>query len=172
VDVYNINIVEVSKEIVHEKIKGILDIWCEIDGMPSIIDLKATGQIGNRWDDFGWDERNFQFSNHILQPAIYKYLIYKTLGIEDVPFYYLVFSTKNLDILFWEVKYLDFDETCEKVEQLADDLDKFIQNADEKDYFPICDYKVCSQCQMTNCFFRQEVPKIETQILKLELWKL
>lgn len=169
VDVYNINILEVGKEIVHDKIKGILDIWCEIDGMPSIIDLKATGQIGNRWDDFGWDERNFQFSNHILQPAIYKYLIYKTLGIEDAPFYYLVFSTKNSDILFWEVKYLDFDETCEKVEQLADDLDKFIQNADEKDYLPICDYKVCSQCKMTNCFFRQEVPKIEKQILKLEL---
>ena len=169
VDVYNINIVEVSKEIVHEKIKGILDIWCEIDGMPSIIDLKATGQIGNRWDDFGWDERNFQFSNHILQPAIYKYLIYKTLGIEDVPFYYLVFSTKNTDILFWEVKYLDFDETCEKVEQLAEDLDKFIQNADEKDYTPICDYKICTNCQITKCFFRQEVPKVEQQILKLEL---
>jgi len=169
VDVYNININEVSKEIVYRRIKGILDIWCEIDNVPSIIDLKATGQIGNKWDEYGWDERNFQYSNHILQPAIYKYLIYKTLGIEDVPFYYLVFSTKNSDILFWEVKYIDFYETCEKVEQLADELDIFIQNADEKNYTPICEYKICTNCQMTNCFFRQEVPKVEQQILKLEL---
>ena len=166
VDNYNIKIVEVSKEIVHEKIKGILDIWCEIDGMPSIIDLKATGQIGNRWDDFGWDERNFQFSNHILQPAIYKYLIYKTLGIEDVPFYYLVFSTKNTDILFWEVKYLDFDEMCLQVEDLANRLDEFIENSDESSYTPICDYKVCQKCEM-ECFYRQEIPKIETKFLKL-----
>ena len=169
VDNYNIKINEIGKEIIVDRIKGILDIWCEIDGIPAIIDIKTSGQIGNKWEEYGWDERNFQFSNHILQPAIYKYLIYKTLGIEDVPFYYLVFSTKNTDILFWEVKYLDFDETCEKVEQLAEDLDKFIQNADEKDYTPICDYKICTNCQMTNCFFRQEVPKIEKQILKLEL---
>ncbi len=166
VDNYNIKIVEVSKEIVHEKTKGILDIWCEIDGMPSIIDLKATGQIGNRWEEYGWDERNFQYSNHILQPAIYKYLIYKTLGIEDVPFYYLVFSTKNTDILFWEVKYLDFDEVCLQVEDLANRLDEFIQNSDESSYTPICDYKVCQKCEM-NCFYRQEIPKIETKFLKL-----
>ena len=166
VDVYNINIVEVSKEIVHEKIKGILDIWCEIDEMPSIIDLKATGQIGNKWEVYGWDERNFQFSNHILQPAIYKYLIYKTLGIEDVTFYYLVFSTKNTDILFWEVKYLDFDEMCLQVEDLANRLDEFIQNSDESSYTPICDYKVCQKCEM-NCFYRQDIPKIETKFLKL-----
>ena len=127
VDVYNININEVSKEIVYRRIKGILDIWCEIDNVPSIIDLKATGQIGNRWDDFGWDERNFQYSNHILQPAIYKYLIYKTLGIEDVPFYYLVFSTKNTDILFWEVKYVDFEDTCNYIDKLVKELDAFIK---------------------------------------------
>ena len=166
VDNYNIKIVEVSKEIVHEKTRGILDIWCEIDGMPSIIDLKATGQIGNRWEEYGWDERNFQYSNHILQPAIYKYLNYKTLGIEDVPFYYLVFSIKNTDILFWEVKYLDFDEVCLQGEDLANRLDEFIQNSDESSYTPICDYKVCQKCEM-NCFYRQEIPKIETKFLKL-----
>ena len=167
VDNYNIKINEIGKEIIVDRIKGILDIWCEIDGIPAIIDIKTSGQIGNKWEEYGWDERNFQYSNHILQPAIYKYLIYKTLGIEDVPFYYLVFSTKNSDILFWKVKYIDFYETCEKVEQLADNLDIFIQNADEKDYTPICDYKICTNCQMTNCFFRQEVPKVETKFLKL-----
>lgn len=169
VDNYNIKIQEIGKEIIVDRIKGILDIWCEIDGIPTIIDLKTSAQIGNKWDDYGWDDKNFSYSTHVLQPAIYKYLIYKSLDIYDVPFYYLVFSTKNTDILFWEVEYLDFDETCEKVEQLADDLDKFIQNADEKDYLPICDYKICTNCQMTNCFFRQEIPKIEQKFLKLEL---
>jgi len=168
VDNYNIKIVEVGKEIVVDRIKGILDIWCEIDGMPSIIDLKATGQIGNRWDDFGWDERNFQFSNHILQPAIYKYLIYKTLGIEDVPFYYLVFSTKNTDILFWEVKYVDFEDTCNYIDKLAKELDAFIKYNSESEFWPICDYKFCQNCKM-ECTFRQEIPKIETKFLKLEL---
>ena len=168
VDVYNININEVSKEIVYRRIKGILDIWCEIDNVPSIIDLKATGQIGNRWDDFGWDERNFQYSNHILQPAIYKYLIYKSLDIYDVPFYYLVFSTKNTDILFWEVKYVDFEDTCNYIDKLAKELDAFIKYNSESEFWPICDYKFCQKCKM-ECTFRQEIPKIEQKFLKLEL---
>lgn len=166
VDVYNININEVSKEIVYRRIKGILDIWCEIDNVPSIIDLKATGQIGNKWEEYGWDERNFQYSNHILQPAIYKYLIYKTLGIEDVPFYYLVFSTKNSDILFWEVKYVDFEDTCNYIDKLAKELDDFIKYNNESEFWPICDYKFCQNCKM-QCTFRQEIPKIETKFLKL-----
>jgi len=165
IDTYNIEILEVSKEIVYKRIKGILDIYCKIDGLESIIDIKSTGQIGNRWEDYGWDDRNFQYSTHILQPAIYKYLIYKETGYEDIPFYYLVFSTKNTDILFWEVKYLDFDEMCSQIEDLANRLDDFIQNSDESSYTPICDYKVCQKCEM-NCFYRQEIPKIETKFLK------
>ncbi|WP_461372094.1 hypothetical protein, partial [Candidatus Darwinibacter acetoxidans] len=166
VDNYNIKIVEVGKEIVVDRIKGILDIWCEIDGIPAIIDIKTSGQIGNKWDDYGWDDKNFSYSTHVLQPAIYKYLIYKSLDIYDVPFYYLVFSTKNTDILFWEVKYVDFDEMCLQVEDLANRLDEFIENSDESSYTPICDYKVCQKCEM-NCFYRQDIPKIETKFLKL-----
>ena len=168
IDTYNIEILEVSKEIVYKRIKGILDIYCKVDGLESIIDLKTTSQIGNRWDDFGWDDRNFQFSNHILQPAIYKYLIYKTLGIEDVPFYYLVFSTKNSDILFWEVKYVDFEDTCNYIDKLAKELDAFIKYNSESEFWPICDYKFCQNCKM-ECTFRQEIPKIEQKFLKLEL---
>jgi len=168
VDNYNIKIQEIGKEIIVDRIKGILDIWCEIDGIPAIIDIKTSAQIGNKWDEFGWDDKNFSYSTHILQPAIYKYLIYKSLDIYDVPFYYLVFSTKNTDILFWEVKYLDFDEMCLQVEDLSNRLDEFIENSDESSYTPICDYKVCQKCEM-NCFYRQEIPKIETKFLKLEL---
>ena len=49
---------------------------------------------------------------------------------------------------------------------LANRLDEFIQNSDESSYTPICDYKVCQKCEM-NCFYRQEIPKIETKFLKL-----
>jgi len=168
VDSYNIEILEVSKEIIYKRIKGILDIYCKINGHESIIDLKTSAQIGNKWDDYGWDDKNFSYSTHVLQPAIYKYLIYKSLDIYDVPFYYLVFSTKNTDMLFWEVKYVDFDEMCLQVEDLSNRLDEFIENSDESSYTPICDYKVCQKCEM-NCFYRQEIPKIETKFLKLEL---
>ena len=168
VDNYNIKIQEIGKEIIVDRIKGILDIWCKIDGIPAIIDLKTTAQIGNRWEDYGWDDRNFSYSTHVLQPAIYKYLIFKTLDLYDIPFYYLVFSTKNTDILFWEVKYIDFDETCKQIEKLANELDEFIKYNSESEFWPICDYKFCQNCKM-NCTFRQETPKIETKFLKLEL---
>ena len=127
VDNYNIKIQEIGKEIIVDRIKGILDIWGQMDGAPVIIDIKTTAQIGNRWEDYGWDDRNFSYSTHVLQPAIYKYLIFKTLDLYDIPFYYLVFSTKNTDILFWEVKYIDFDETCKQIEKLANELDEFIK---------------------------------------------
>lgn len=166
VDNYNIKIQEIGKEIVVDRIKGILDIWCEIDGMPSIIDLKTSAQIGNKWDDYGWDDKNFQYSTHVLQPAIYKYLIYKETGYEDIPFYYLVFSTKNTDILFWEVKYVDFEDTCNYIDKLAKELDDFIKYNSESEFWPICDYKFCQNCKM-ECTFRQEIPKIETKFLKL-----
>jgi hypothetical protein len=165
---YNIKINEIGKEIIVDRIKGILDIWCEIDGIPAIIDLKTSAQIGNKWDDYGWDDKNFSYSTHVLQPAIYKYLIYKSLGIYDAPFYYLVFSTKNTDILFWEVKYVDFEDTCNYIDKLAKELDDFIKYNNESEFWPICDYKFCQNCKMI-CTFRQEIPKIETKFLKLEL---
>src|SRR5690606_10524948 len=56
VDSYNIEILEVSKEIIYKRIKGILDIYCKIDGLESIIDIKTSAQIGNRWEEYGWDE--------------------------------------------------------------------------------------------------------------------
>jgi len=168
VDNYNIKIQEIGKEIVVDRIKGILDIWCELDGIPAIIDIKTSAQIGNKWDDYGWDDKNFSYSTHVLQPAIYKYLIYKSLDIYDVPFYYLVFSTKNTDILFWEVKYVDFEDTCNYIDKLAKELDAFIKYNPESELWPICDYKFCQNCKM-NCTFRQEIPKIEQKFLKLEL---
>src|SRR5690606_33771161 len=45
VDNYNIKIQEIGKEIIVDRIKGILDIWCEIDGIPAVIDIKTTAQI-------------------------------------------------------------------------------------------------------------------------------
>lgn len=95
---YNIEIVEVNKRLETEEENGILDILAKWDGELCIIDLKYSGLIDDKWNEMGWDLESLSMKDSImLQGVHYKYLAEKSLNIKDIPFYYFVFSSSEVD---------------------------------------------------------------------------
>lgn len=96
---YNVKILSIGDEkFNYGQAKGTPDIVAEIDGELSIIDLKASGLIRDKWSDFGWEDiaNPYKPKVKILTQAMhYKYIAQNLYGKEDVPFYFWVFSTTN-----------------------------------------------------------------------------
>jgi hypothetical protein len=85
----------------HPKASGIADIIAEWDGQKVIIDTKTTAHINNRWEKYGWGDEKFENPDSVeaqhltIQAVQYKLLAKYEWGIEDIPFYFFVFSTTD-----------------------------------------------------------------------------
>lgn len=63
-----------------------------------LIDLKYTGLIDDKWNEFGWQVDSLPEKHGLMiQGVHYKSLAETTLGIADIPFYYFLFHSKNPD---------------------------------------------------------------------------
>jgi hypothetical protein len=93
---HNIEILKVGEYMTHDGCSGISDIRAKWKGEECIIDLKYSALIEDKWNEYGWHTESLVYkSKQLLQPIHYKYLIKKTMGIEDIPFYYFIFSSKD-----------------------------------------------------------------------------
>jgi len=108
-DYYGIKIKEVGLPLESERlgINGIIDIYAEWDGKPCFIDLKYSGLIDDKWNELGWDLESLHLKDSLMiQGVHYKILAKECLGIDDIPFYYFVFSSQdpnNVKIILQEV---------------------------------------------------------------------
>lgn len=65
------------------------------EGQKFIIDLKTTGLLDDKWNDYGWEINNLSNKVKLVtQPVQYKYIEYLNTG-EDVPFIFMLFSTRS-----------------------------------------------------------------------------
>lgn len=160
-DYYKIKIIDLDLKLEYkhnkQNVKGILDILAEWNGKNVIIDLKLSGLIGNKWEKYGWHPENVEF--HKLQARIYKWLYYKKYG-KEIPFYYLVFSPKNQDKLFWEMKHEDFEADIENLEKKFDYITEMINFHNDMGYKPTDNYMVCKDCPAKDCENRIYFPKV------------
>lgn len=77
-------------------INGVIDIYAKWDGKPVFIDLKYSGLIDDKWNEMGWDIDSLPMKDSIMVQGVhYKLLAERALGIEDIPFYYFVFSSSD-----------------------------------------------------------------------------
>jgi CRISPR/Cas system-associated exonuclease Cas4 (RecB family) len=102
IEAYEIDIVHTGYVFQNSPIaSGIADIIADWDGTRVIIDIKTTAQIDNRWDAFGWAEEKFENPDSYeaqyltIQAVQYKYLAKIEWGVENMPFYFFVFSTTD-----------------------------------------------------------------------------
>jgi hypothetical protein len=104
---YNIKIKKFGLHLSHEEINGVIDIYADWDGEPVFIDLKYSGLIDDKWNEMGWDLESLHMKDSLMiQGVHYKLLAEKVLGIQDIPFYYFVFSStevNNIKIIRQEV---------------------------------------------------------------------
>jgi hypothetical protein len=103
VDLYNLMIKEHGVKILtkgeymfHEGTSGISDLRVNWLGEEAIIDLKYTALFDDKWSETGWHTESLIYKPKLLiQPVHYKWMARKLYGIEDIPFYYWIFSSKD-----------------------------------------------------------------------------
>ena len=93
---HGIEIIKYGEYMNYDGASGISDIRAKWNGEECIIDLKFTALFDDKFNDYGWHTESLVYkSKLLLQPIHYKYLIKKIHGIENIPFYFFIFSSKD-----------------------------------------------------------------------------
>ena len=133
---YNIEVLETGKVLETDNYIGTVDILAKIDGKLSIIDIKTTGLLHDKWNDYGWhEERLTEREKHMTQVFQYKYLAQQVLKDE------FRIEQHELDL----EKFYSYLNT------------KFLKLTDKELAKP--ELKRCSECPV-DCKFRTSVPLI------------
>lgn len=142
-------------------LKSITDVCFEKDGLKGLIELKYSGLLGNKWEEYGWEASTLNKRRvHLIQAACNIISARELWGQEHVPYYFYVASATNSeDAALFEVV---FDERA-----LAEYTD-MIENAylgiiveAELGFRAYPDYKRCADCPLAeSCFHKSLVPGV------------
>lgn len=162
---HNIEIIKYGEYMCYEECSGISDIYAKWNGEDCIIDVKYTALFDDKFSEYGWHTESLPFkSKLLLQPIHYKWLIRKLKGIEDIPFYFFIFSSKDPE----KVKIIKVNIQEEHInlhdEITIEKMKKYItfhfNNPSKLEARP--SYLKCKQCSyFDNCEFKATVPLIE-----------
>jgi hypothetical protein len=160
---YGFKILSIDHHFKSESFSGIADIIAEKDGEKVIIDVKTSGLINDRWSDFGWHEDSIHKNENLLiQAKHYKMLAQEEWGIENIPFYYLVFSTVNsVDCKVYSVdcSYETLSYHRLNANGAIEMLDQYLKDG----FSTLPDYKSCMECPLKeNCKDFTDTPVIKT----------
>ena len=159
---YGFEVLEIDYNFSHDTFSGIADIIALKDGKKCIIDIKTTSLIDDKWTDYGWSSESIEQKDKLhIQAVHYKMLAMKEWGINDVPFYFFVFSNRNeIDCLIYEVQ-VDEDAFFRHEENMINGL-KFFNKELINGFKNYPSIKKCNNCPLkANCKDFTEIPKIE-----------
>jgi len=165
IEVHNIKIVQYGEYMLHDGCSGISDILAEWNGELCIIDLKYTSLFDDKFNDFGWHTESLVYKPKLmLQPIHYKYLCRHIKNIDDIPFYFWIFSAKDpekVKIIKTEIQeeHINLHEQI-TIEKMKKYVDFHYNNLDSLEARP--NYLRCKDCVFyENCDKRAEVPLID-----------
>jgi hypothetical protein len=151
------------------KFDGIVDVLAHDNNIKTkvpnkkriIIQVKLTSFINEYSHTFGWDEEFIYDKDEILIEAIHLKLLAKyEWGIEDIPFYFMVFSKKN----DWEYKLFKVSVSQERLQEHYNNLltiQKFLDQTMISGWNPYPKYDECRDCVLsTNCKHFVDVPSV------------
>jgi hypothetical protein len=167
----NFSIEQTGFTFTNPKYSGIADIIAHDNNIKSkdvmkkriIIELKHSGLWNyklNFWD--ATDESNAEKDELLIQAIHYKLLAKYEWGIEDIPFYFMVFSNKN----DWEYKIFKVNVDEATLQQHYNNLlniKKFLDDTMRNGWIPYPKYAVCRQCPLaiSICNHAIDVPTIQ-----------
>lgn len=136
----------------HPEWSGIADIVARNkDGQRIIIDLKSSGLINDKWSDMGWHKDSIESNEKLLIQAVqYKLLANHEWGEENIPFYFMVFSSVNdIDAVIYEVetdpdRIGQHDMYLKQVKHYFENV--FMKLSDEQ--LARAEYKRCMKCPL------------------------
>ena len=166
----NFSIEQTGFKFTHSKYDGTLDILAHDNNIKSkdpnkkriIIDLKSTALINDKWSEYGWANESIEEKDSLMIQAIqYKMLAKYEWGIEDIPFYFFVFSTKN----DWEYKIFKINVDESTMNQHLYNLKSvktYFDSVLEEGFKPKPKYETCRDCPLSvTCQYFESFPKIQ-----------
>lgn len=87
----------VTWEFFHDGVnsKAILDVFGKMLGEEAIIDIKSTGFLHNKWEDYGWAYERIAEKPKLLIQVIHSVWLGTKIYGKKFPFYFFVHSTKS-----------------------------------------------------------------------------
>jgi len=160
---YDITILETSKKVTNNGMTGIIDILAKWRDKIVVIDLKYSGLLYDRWNELGWDIDSLpEKHNLMLQPIQYKLLLsYEfNLPIEEVEFYFFVFSSTNPhDAKI--IKVVNDDITIQQHLLAVSYVKKELEKPIDVVFKPKPDLLRCFNCGIKeSCSYRMDIPPI------------
>lgn len=141
-------------------INGVCDlVISDSNGKKIIIDIKTSGKIDDKWNEFGWADDGLEYKhNHAIQALHYKILGYYEYGyIPD--FYFFVFSTKpEQDAKNIKAKFSDdaIQRHLNTIKAVKEGIESEMQ------WRAIPEFKRCAKCVLhDSCKFKTNVPLIK-----------
>lgn len=125
-----------------------------------IIDLKYSGLLNDKWNEFGWhDETLGRKQGTMLQAKHYKFLYWKKYGFNP-PFFFFVFDSKQVGkakIINVEIDTYDL----ELHEEFLQKAKRYFEMNLESGFQPKPSYDLCINCSYQHlCSFKIDKPKI------------
>lgn len=125
-----------------------------------IIDLKTTGLLDDKYNDYGWQLDNLHNKiNLVTQPIHYKYIEFINTE-KDIPFLFMLFHSKNEN----DVRIIDFKTDSSAFDEHISFINMGVQNMI---YFSKRGFKAypslakCSACPLNKeCSYKSEVSPI------------
>ena len=144
------------------RLKQVNDIYAQKNGINCFIDLKTSGFLYNKWEDYGWDEEKLpQRRGLLIQPAVAKILGQECLHVEDVPFYFYIGSNKNSeDAEFFKIVFSK--RALAEYLDLIEDVGNSIFFEMDLGFTPTPSYQECRKCIYNDvCELNISAPKIK-----------
>jgi len=177
--VYGIKILEAGIDIEVDDMKGTFDLICLAEkdiydennalrvkaGQKFIIDIKTTGLLDDKWNEYGWNLETLHKKHRIiLQPIHYIFLSELKFG-ERYPFIFLLFSNTNEN----DYRAIFFDVSNEDIQYHKEFIIKSVKWLEyymKKGFEARPDVIRCSNCPLkVGCKHFAAVPKIQYFLL-------
>lgn len=167
---YNLQVEKTGFVFTNPKYSGIADIIAldknvkskDKDKQRIIIDIKTSGLINDKWSPYGWADESIEEKWDLLIQAVhYKMLAKYEWGIEDIPFYFMVFSNKNeTECKIFEI---NVDEPTKfQHYQNLETIKKYLDSCIKEGWKAKPELMRCSVCPLTKtCLEKLEVPTIQ-----------
>jgi hypothetical protein len=158
---YKIKILKVGYTLSTDEMTGIMDVWGEWDGDKVIIDLKYSGLLDDKWNEMGWETESLNMKDSLMiQGVHYKLLVQEALGIENVPFYYFIFNSKDATDIKIIRQNVDPDKFYFHKQNVIKMRSSILREM-ETGFKAYPDYRKCKDCPLfATCPSRAEIPLI------------
>lgn len=159
---FKLDIIQCGEQIDKDGIIGDIDIIGTVNGRPAIVDLKSTGLLYDKWNEYGWHADALEHKWRMMIQAVhYSLLVMKMYG-ERLPFYFWVFSNKNEHAV--EIFDIRFDDEAFNVQQqYINETREGIEFENKVGWTPRPSIKNCLDCPLNKtCAYFTNVPKVTT----------